>query len=70
MGTFVELFVGLSALWRRRLEPGTTPGLRDLERALFSMLESEPSTFSLPSSEIGGGEVTCCLRDERVVGPA
>lgn len=68
-GAFVETFAGLNALWRRRRDPGTTLGLRDLERALFSMLESEPSTFSLSSSEIGGGEVTSCLREERVVGP-
>lgn len=69
-GTIVGgAFVGLSALRRRRLEPETKTGLLDLERALFSMPGSEASTFSLSSSEIGGGEVTWCLREERVVGP-
>ena len=71
-GIFAAFFIGLKALWRRLLEPATTTGLRDLERARFSILESDPSPslFSLPSSEIAGGDVTCCLREEeRVRGP-
>jgi hypothetical protein len=66
-------FAAVNPVLRRRAAVGeTATRLRDRTLDLFSVLESEPdsSPLSLSSSEMGGGDETCCLAEaERVTGP-